>query len=489
MFSQHPDHAATPFWHSNPYIETHHELEECFRLFSELGGEEMMWDWEGKLVDDSVVERLLTTYFDFFKEKPLGKDYFLTFRVPNPRIESGYRLGRAFMVILASRHLADSASLTHPPLFEVILPMTENAEELTSLQKNYRRISRAATNSFGAHGFTNGDLEVIPIFESVETIVHSGDIIGEYLSHMPQRQRKALRYFRPFLARSDPALNSGIVPTTLAIKWALSEYAKIERQTGIHMYPIIAPGSLPFRGGLTPQTVDEFMNEFAGIKTLVVQSAFRYDYPVSEVKKAIAQISQTLPIKTPRIVADSLMPQLITTIELFETPYKQRIEELAPFIHSISKFIPKRRERVQHVGLFGYSRQVGSVQLPRAIGFTGSCYSLGIPPELFGTGLGLKSAEERNLLPFVESLYITLRANLLRAGRFFRKDSLEELGLPHIKEEVEEIEKYLGEKLGPTTKEEKKHAVLVATIIQKLKQKEDPTPDIYEAALIRKSVG
>ena len=42
-----------------------------------------------------------------------------------------------------------------------------------------------------------------------------------------------------------------------------------------------------------------------------------------------------------------------------------------------------------HVGLFGYGRSlggVGGVTLPRAIGFTASLYSIGVPPELLGLG-------------------------------------------------------------------------------------------------------
>src|SRR3990167_3802596 len=105
MFSQHPDHARKPNWHNRAFIATHQEIKECYLMFKEFGAEEMMWDWEGKLVDESVVEKLLGKYGDFFKNKPLGKKVFLTFRVPNPRVESGYRLGRAFMVILSAQNL------------------------------------------------------------------------------------------------------------------------------------------------------------------------------------------------------------------------------------------------------------------------------------------------------------------------------------------------------------------------------------------------
>ncbi len=54
MFSQHPDHAGKPFWHRRKFIATHNELKECYLMYKNLGADEVMWDWEGKLVDESV---------------------------------------------------------------------------------------------------------------------------------------------------------------------------------------------------------------------------------------------------------------------------------------------------------------------------------------------------------------------------------------------------------------------------------------------------
>jgi len=47
-----------------------------------------MWDYEGKEGDDYVVKKLLSKYNYFFKENRLGKDVFLTLRVPNPEFET-----------------------------------------------------------------------------------------------------------------------------------------------------------------------------------------------------------------------------------------------------------------------------------------------------------------------------------------------------------------------------------------------------------------
>lgn len=489
MLSQHPDNAKKPYWHKEAFVNTHHELEECFLMFADLSADEMMWDWEGKLVDESVVEKLLGKYPDFFIKNPLGKGVFLTFRVPNPRVESGYRLGRAFMVILSSQALALNTGLSALPLFEVILPMTESAEEILAVQKNFQQIAKAASHSFGAATLGKQILEVIPIFESVDTILRSGQILDDYATSYQKHFRKKLNYIRPFCARSDPALNSGIVPTTLAIKWALSEYARFSQKTGISTYPIIAPGSLPFRGGLTPNTVSRFISEFAGISTLVIQSSFRYDYPLEKVQSAIREINNLIENHTTNILSENALADIKELIAIFEKPYKKSIERIAAHVKKISAHIPQRRERVQHVGLFGYSRQVGKVKLPRAIGFTASCYSLGIPPELLGTGIGLMQAKKKGKLTLVELLYQELKPNLIRAGRFFRRESLKELNLLDLEENIKFIEEYLGQKLGPKTSDEIKHAELVEKIISLLQEGKDPKKEIEEAALLRLGLG
>ena len=290
-------------------------------------------------------------------------------------------------------------------------------------------------------------------------------------------------------ARSDPALNSGIVPTTLAIKWALSEFARFSEETNIPTYPIIAPGSLPFRGGLTPETVSSFMKEFAGIRTLVIQSSFRYDYPKVLVKKAIKIIQEDIQKLKAKELSEETFKDIKKIIPLFEIPYKETVEKIAPLIQKISPFIPQRRERVQHIGLFGYSRTVGEIQLPRAIGFTACCYSLGIPPELIGTGRGLKKSKMIGKIKLVEELYSELKLALLTAGRYLNKDSLKYLNIPGIEEDTLEIEEYLGVKLGPKTGSEHKHAELVKKIISKSKAGQNPKKEIEQAAILRQSLG
>ncbi len=73
LATQHPDHGAKPYWHTEAFISTQYEAKEAYLAYSDLGIQEYKWDWEGKLVDESILERLFSTHFDFFKKNPLGK--------------------------------------------------------------------------------------------------------------------------------------------------------------------------------------------------------------------------------------------------------------------------------------------------------------------------------------------------------------------------------------------------------------------------------
>ncbi len=90
MATQHPDHAGRPYWHSQSFIPTIEEARECFLCLGDLGGDEFMWDWEGKLVDESVLERLLAEKYDFFKKKSVGQKKIFNFSPAQP--QSGNRI-------------------------------------------------------------------------------------------------------------------------------------------------------------------------------------------------------------------------------------------------------------------------------------------------------------------------------------------------------------------------------------------------------------
>lgn len=496
MVSQHPDHAGAPYWHDKPFISTADETKELFLSFSDLGVSEYKWDWEGKLVDESVMERLYSEHYDFFKDNPIGQEKFLTFRLPNPQVETEFRLGRAFMNLISAAAMARQFKLPDTPLFEVILPMTTSPGEMMEIHEAFVEMAGLKHKLYRMDKIPLKSIKVIPLFEDVDTIANSGKILEDYIKAYGSRFGKLPIYIRPYVARSDPALNSGMVPTVLAIKLALSDYAGFEEKYAIPLYPIIGSASLPFRGGLSPETVDSFSNEYRGVRTALLQSAFRYDYPKKEVVNAIKRLELLLPRGIAERVSGSERSEILGMMKIFESFYKPTIEGIAGIINQIASDLPKRRERVQHVGLFGYSRGLGKVRLPRAIGFTAALYSIGVPPELIGTGRGLAQLKTHNpsLITILEKYHLNIRQDLKRAGAYLNKKNLRALALKSkffkaIEEDVSAIEKYLGQKLEPRTKEELEHQKLTTKIQQKLLSKKSTKDLVEKSAHQRKSLG
>ena len=138
---------------------------------------------------------------------------------------------------------------------------------------------------------------------------------------------------------------------------------------------------------------------------------------------------------------------------------------------------------MQHIGLFGYSRQVGKHALPRAIGFTAAGYSLGIPPEFFGLAAALDEAKRQGLLEIVHEFYPGIKTAIRKAGRYVAKTST------LSNKERNTIEKFISQSLGPQTRSEKEHELLVSRIISEFRKGNNPHDLIEKAAILRKSIG
>ncbi len=436
MSTQHPDNATpAPFADDAGVLKGDGEVDEAVDVFA-LGCDEQMWDSEGKEADNQVVRKLLTNYPDFFQGNlQLGRDVALTLRVPNPRIESDMRksMVEALQSVPSAWDMAHSfyGDGNAAPIQEVILPFTTSAEELSLVEAYYRRVIVGQEDQTLLDGHVVRDwvgefypksVRVIPLIEDVEHLFHCDDIVEEYV------RDRDLPGQRVFLARSDPALNYGIVAAELALKAALRRLYDLEGKLGIPLYPIIGVGSVPFRGHLNPVNVNRAFTEYPSVQTLTVQSAFKYDYDKETVRDGIAQIlaherAEPMPVDYER--ARELIRK--TTTE-----YQNQVQKMIQIISAVSSHVPKRRERKMHVGLFGYGRSldgVGGVTLPRAIGFTASLYSIGVPPEL----LGLAALTDVDLA-FVREVYPSLDEDLRAALRFTNeRHVMELLGAPYMR--------------------------------------------------------
>ena len=251
MSTQHPDNATpAPFADAAGVLKGDGEVDEAVDVFA-LGCDEQMWDSEGKEADNQVVRKLLTGYPDFFQGNlQLGRDVALTLRVPNPRIESDMRksMVEALQSVPSAWDMAHSfyGDGNAAPIQEVILPFTTSAEELSLVEAYYRRVIVGQEDQTLLDGHVVRDwvgefypksVRVIPLIEDVEHLFHCDDIVEEYV------RDRDLPGQRVFLARSDPALNYGIVAAELALKVALRRLHDLEGKLGIPLYPIIGVGS------------------------------------------------------------------------------------------------------------------------------------------------------------------------------------------------------------------------------------------------------
>lgn len=496
MATQHPDNAFPPFWEKkgDGFISVYEELEECVYCLRDLNVNEFMWDWEGKYTDEAVIDKLFSNHYQFFRKHHIGKDKYLTFRLPNVWQEKGYSLLRALMVILTSEDFARDLKFHSPPLFEVILPMTEKAHQLIYIQQCFQKLSVFKSENFNHQNKKNTPLiETIPLVEGTESQIEIGKLLREYVDLHEKNFGTRPAYIRPFLARSDPALISGLVATVLANKVALSEIYRFSEETKIPTYPIIGTGSLIFRGGLNPDNINNFIKEYAGIRTVTIQSAFRYDYPLSQVKKTLALLEKTLKTTKHREVSDKEHPLMLSIVKKSTALYQTTLLKLTKEMDTFFQAVPKRRERRQHIGLLSYGRKMGNHPLPRAINFTAAFYSLGVPPEFIGLGRTLKSLSYKEL-DVLSKHYVNLKSDLTTAGRYINYDNLKKLAASNkswklIQEDIELTSQILDLKLGPKSQNDFLHQNLTTSLLLQKNKKGVLGQLIVETGKLRKSLG
>ena len=517
MSTQHPDNANLPPFSRSEILEGKAEIREAYYAYSELGCQEVMWDYEGKAVDPGVLTELLNAYPDYFKDHEFGENIFLTYRLPNP----GIQIHEKKFVLEALESIPrfyDIAKTFYAkekitPVFEVILPMTTSAEEIIKIATTYEKITVGKQNIEISDNISLKDwlgpynprsINIIPLIESKEAIIDCAKITEAY--HKATGKKR----LRPFMARSDPALNYGVAAAVLLTRLAISELNKLRQRIDAEIYPILGTGSLPFRGALTPEFISEFLQLYAGYHTFTIQSGLKYDYETEQTKQIVQEINSKSGINQGPVYTHEETEKIKSMIDTFQKHYQPTIEMLTDLINHISKFIPKRRARRLHVGLFGYSRTLKGKTLPRAIKFCGALYAIGIPPEIIGTGRALYELAQKNQLEDFIRFFPYFTKFITLATRYVSWTNIEQLQsnkqinesitrkfglqqpLTEIELDIHLLTELLNIKIGPRKiHPDKKHELLTQITLITLAQNNSQaiTHIITDAAKIRKSLG
>jgi len=173
------------------------------------------------------------------------------------------------------------------------------------------------------------------------------------------------------------------------------------------------------------------------------------------------------------------------------------------------KIVPARRARKLHIGLFGYSRRVGAISLPRAIPFAAALYSLGIPPEVLGGRVLAELSDGEWKL--MEKNYVNLRHDLNAVAGYLSwrniemidalcnsisekvsmsKENLKKV-LKEVLSDIKAIEETLGISFGPRKLSERKHENHVNNFLISFLEGDNvgASMSLLEAAKIRKCLG
>jgi phosphoenolpyruvate carboxylase len=515
MSTQHPDNVNVPDWCESEIINGNAEISEAHFAYETLGCEEVMWDSEGKDADTRVVRKLLNRYREYFLKRIIGKDIFLTYRIPNPKLEIVER--KVVVETLQNIPVAfDVASSFYKkevsPIFEVILPLTTDGKDLINLYNYYKKsivadgdimldASTKVKDWIGS--FNPKSINVIPLVEDFDSLFAIDRILKPYIDSIKPR------HLRVFIARSDPALNYGLLCAVLLSKIALSKIKQVEEEEEVALHPIIGAGSKPFRGHLSPDNIENFLQEYSGLSTVTIQSAFRYDYPLEQVKECVKRLNEKLPNGEINFIEPGEEETLLGILRKCRLQYESTIEALAPLVNSVSPYVPQRRARKLHIGLFGYSRCVAGVCLPRAISFAAALYSIGLPPEFLGmNGLTLLADNE---LELVQKHYVKIEHDLNHVGGYVSWENINmlmemykktaeragmseeqlKIALTKIMDDLEAVEEKLGIKLGPRTPTQRKHENFTNNFLISCIEREDDQARtaLLEAAKLRKCLG
>lgn len=485
MSTQHPDNVSAPFFSESSVLHGEDEIKEAFYSYSHLRCTEQLWDYEGKEVDNFVVKKLLTRYEQYFKKNVLGKDVFLTLRVPNPEVEKNE--AKILLETLESiPRCFDTAKTFYgddiAPIFEVAVPMVQDYKTVSRVANYYSRfvhgkaqkslIKDDITIDKWIGNISPEKIRVIPLLETRDAMMNADKIA---LAHM--KETKTEDYQRVWLARSDPALNYSNTSALLTAKIALQKLSVLQEKTSVSILPILGCGSAPFRGNLKPTNVNNILAEYPSVQTFTIQSAFKYDFDERQVISAIDTMQSIVRKKSQHI--DEKIAEKILTKTADE--YSEEIKFLAPLINQYSEYVPERRKRKLHIGLFGYSRSHKGISLPRAIKFCSALYSYGLPPEILGL-----SALTENELDALRDMHKNFDSDM--------KDSLKYLNLDNIKIYNEKFARKVEDtikKINVDYEIDAAHKKITSIIIKDMGEKNTVaiTENIQRAAWIRQFLG
>ena len=437
MATQHADSATR-------HVLIQEEPDEAISCFKKDGFncDEYLVDYMGKLTPYHQVGQIIRK---IRRETDLvpGRHVFVTPRMVSSFKEEPFRQLMTILAIIEGIHYCRQ-HFKEQGIIEVVQAVTATTEEL----KRCKDRCESLLALVGKHlHMPTKDMEfrIIPLFGGIAEHLSIEQILPLFLKDVNIKD-----YARVFIGKSEPSLLYGHPASVLSCKIAISSCHKVEASSGVEVYPMFGGGSLPFRGHITLENADHFLEEYRGVHTYTIQSGLRYDHGLNKTRALIEKMKSAARKEPLAFDADQLT-NIKQMIFIFAKNYLLELSEIAEKVFTIADYMPDQRDRLLNVEEVAYYRELRNVESilklcpdkeikrsilgytsttfrkpPRWMKFVAATYTCGLPPEFIGAGSALKEIEDVMGEEWVEVLlgdiYPSFKADIKFASRFLNKD-------------------------------------------------------------------
>jgi len=374
MATQHPDSTLV----ITPQEEVKEAIEDVIPL--ERGGrgcDEKMVDYEGKATPYSQIRAIIeeAKYHDIVP----GEDFLITPRVPNPRLEDKDKHLLAITAAVTANMYSQMYFGTNAVRY-IVLPMSASTLELAEVQRRILKVERLVSEEFSLR--REEWIKLIPLFETVESQTHIDEITEGLRIALIKEIGLFEKEFRIFVGKSDSAIHSGHIASSIGVKMSILKMWRWQKETMFRSYPIVGMGKPPMRGHMAEWARNEWVEAWRGYYTATIQSALRFNTSRKDYVATVLEIFKNAG-KEPDLSHLNYEKKLLNMAWSASSKYLERLDRLSDMIMFMAKLVLGTRARLDT-----YKRKAKSgKELPRAIRFCASLYSMGLGPTIIGASI------------------------------------------------------------------------------------------------------
>lgn len=459
MATQHADSATR-------HVTVREEVDEAISSFKGRDGfgcDEYLVDYMGKLTPYHQIGQIVRKIKEETDMVP-SENVFVTPRMVSSFEDEPFRQLMTMLAVVEGIHYC-SENFNRQGIIDVVQAATATTEELRNCRTRCEDLLRLVGKHLQMKTEDMG-IRIIPLFGGI-----AEHLSMEQMLHLFIKDVNVKDYARIFIGKSEAALLYGHMASVLSCKIAITSCEKVEKETGVQMYPIFGCGALPFRGHLTLENVDNFLGEYRGVQTYTIQSGLRYDHGIEKTRLLIDKLRGSVG-NPPLDFDEDEIGEMERMIFIFAKNYLLELSEIAEKISIISDYIPDQRERLLNVEEVAYYRELRNVESilrlcpdrevkrsimgyaytafhkpPRWVKFVASAYTCGLPPEFIGLGSALKEIKEtmgnEAVNHLLEEIYPSLGVDIKFASTFLDKDPNNNILLTNrILDSINELENF-----------------------------------------------